>query len=128
MLDVRAAVDALAPGGKVAVIGFCWGGTLAWLGAAELPIAGAVGYYGSQIGQHLERRPRCPAQLHFGGNDQSTPPAMIEGLRKAHAAVEVYVYAGAGHAFNRRGFPPYNEGAAATARIRTLAFLETVMR
>jgi hypothetical protein len=71
-------------------------------GAAELPIAGAVGYYGSQIGQHLERRPRCPVQLHFGGNDQSTPPAMIEGLRKAHAAVEVYVQAARISALQRR--------------------------
>ena len=46
MLDVGAAVAEAAKAGKVGVVGFCWGGTIAYLAAARLPIAAAVSYYG----------------------------------------------------------------------------------
>ena len=82
-----------------------------------------MGYYGTQIAQHLDARPKCPVLLHFGGDDQSTPPEAVAAVRKAWPQVEVQGYPGAGHAFNRAGHAPYKSEAAKLAHERTLAFL-----
>ena len=122
LADVDAAVAHLRPG-KVAVIGYCWGGTLAWISAAKLKVDGAVGYYGSQIPANLDKTPHCPVLLHFGETDKSTPPEAIAAIRAAHPKAVVHTYPGACHAFNRAGHPPYNAEAAKLARERTLTFL-----
>ena len=71
MLDVAAAVDAVATTGPVGVIGYCYGGSIAWLAASTLPIAGAVGYYGGQIHDFRGKAPAVPVMLHFGAMDKS---------------------------------------------------------
>ena len=123
MLDIAAAVAVARHSGKVAAVGYCWGGTLAWLAATELSLGAAVCYYGSGIAEHLDKVPACPTQLHFGQRDASIPPAAIERIRGAYPHGEYCLYA-AGHGFNNEGRPAHYDAAAATlARERTREFL-----
>ena len=123
MLDVAAAVTHVAATGPVAPIGYCWGGSLAWLSASQLPVAAAVGYYGGQITQFLDRAPRCPVQLHFGALDAAIPLDGVAKIGEQYPDVEIHVYEEADHGFNCDARATYNPAAAALALERTLAFL-----
>jgi carboxymethylenebutenolidase len=122
--DIGAAVEWLRGFGKirVGVVGFCLGGTLAWLSAARLKIDAAVGYYGGRIGQYVSERPKAPVILHFGERDEHIPQSEIDTIAKAHREVPIHKYP-AGHAFNRVGTNGYDAVSAARARERTLLFL-----
>ncbi len=123
LLDIAACTAVARHSGKVAVVGYCWGGTLAWLAAAERPLGAAVCYYGSGIAEHLDKTPKCPTQLHFGERDQSIAPATIAAIRAAYPAGEYFTYP-AGHGFNNDSRPGhYDAAAAALARERTHEFL-----
>ena len=126
LLDIVATVDALAKSGKVAIVGYCWGGSLAWFGAARVPgLAATVGYYGGMIASNLGEQPRVPVMLHFGEADGGIPMTDVEKIRAAidPAKVQIYTYP-AGHAFNRDGSAVYNAHCAMLARMRTLKFLQ----
>jgi carboxymethylenebutenolidase len=109
--DVAAAVAVVRHSGRVGVVGYCWGGTLA-----------AVVYYG-RVGEYLERKPRCPVLYHYGSEDRSIPPSEVERIRATQPAAPVHVYEGAGHGFNCEQRDSYDSAAAALARTRTLDFL-----
>ena len=121
--DVGAAVAHLAGNGPVGVVGYCYGGSLAWLAAHSLPVAAAVGYYGGQIIQFLDRAPQAPVLLLFGEVDYMIPLSDVEEIRQAHPTVPVHVYPGADHGFNCDARDSYHPEAAAGALERTLAFL-----
>jgi carboxymethylenebutenolidase len=123
--DVAAAIDYAhkAISKKVGVVGYCFGGSIAWLAATRVRPAAAVGYYGGQIGKYAAETPNCPVMLHFGRQDPHIPPAVAEAVQTAHPAVEIYWY-NAGHAFNCDARASYNADAAKEARERTLAFLK----
>jgi carboxymethylenebutenolidase len=123
MLDVAAAVDHVSDTGPVAVIGYCFGGSVAWIAACDLPIAAAVGYYGGQIHGTKDRSPRVPTMLHFGELDHGIPLDQVSAIAEAHPEVSVHVYAGADHGFNCDARPQYDARAAAIALGRTLEFL-----
>ncbi len=123
MKDIAAAAAVVRNSGRTATVGYCWGGTLSYLAACQLPVSCAVVYYGKLAGQ-LEQKPRCPVMYHYGAQDQSIPPADVETTRAASQPPSVlYVYEDAGHGFNcdRRG--SHNAQAATLARARTLDFL-----
>jgi carboxymethylenebutenolidase len=126
VLDVAAALDyaAKATHKKVGVVGYCFGGTLAWLAATRLHPAAAVGYYGGRIGNYAGENPSAPVMLHFGKDDAHIPASQVEKVRAAHPEVEIYWYEHAGHAFNRDIGPGYNPEAARQARQRSLDFLK----
>src|SRR6185295_15675978 len=66
LLDITAAMERLKSSGKIGIVGYCWGGSLAWISACRLPgLAAAVGYYGGMVVKHLDEKPRCPVLLHF---------------------------------------------------------------
>jgi carboxymethylenebutenolidase len=123
MLDVAAAVDHVADTGPVAVIGYCFGGSVAWIAACDLPIAAAVGYYGGQVYGMRDRTPKVPTMLHFGELDHGIPLDQVEAIREAHPDVPVLVYDGADHGFNCDARPQYDARSAAIALGRTLEFL-----
>ncbi len=110
-------------GKKVGVIGYCFGGLLAWLSAARLHPDAAVGYYAGRIGSFAAETPRVPVQLHFGKLDTHIPAEQVEAVHAAHPEVEIHWYEGAGHGFNCNMRASYNPEAAALARGRALAFL-----
>jgi carboxymethylenebutenolidase len=121
--DIAAAVRELGKTGRrVGVVGYCLGGTLAWLAATRIDgVSAAVGYYGGGIAATAEERPRCPVLLHFGETDASIPKADYEKVMTAHPEVPVHIYP-AGHGFNCDERGSYHEPSAALARTRTLAF------
>jgi carboxymethylenebutenolidase len=113
-----------ARGRKVAVLGFCFGGTLAWLAATRLAPAAAVCYYGGRIAQHAAENPRCPAMLHFGAKDPHIGPEEIKTIREHHPDLPLFLY-DAGHGFNCEQRKDYDPQSAGLARQRTLEFLHT---
>jgi carboxymethylenebutenolidase len=114
-----------ATAGRVGIVGYCWGGFLAWLAAARLPgLACAVAYYGGGITDAIGEAPRCPVLAHFGERDAVIPLSGVEALAAAHPSVDVRIYP-AGHGFNCDARASYDAAAADLARERTLAFLRT---
>ncbi len=114
-------------GHKVAVIGYCLGGLLAWLSAAHLDISAAVGYYAGRIGAYAAEHIRAPVMLHFGRLDTHIPDTDVSKVQAAHPDVELYWYE-AGHGFNCDMRASYQPEAAALARSRSLAFLRKCTR
>jgi len=120
LLDIAAAVGTLKTEGlKIGVVGYCWGGSLAWVTACRFNVDAAVGYYGGQIIPHKDEKLKCPVMLHFGKKDASIPMTDVDKITEAHPEVPIYVY-DAGHGFNCNHRPDYNEEAARAARKRTL--------
>ncbi len=121
--DIAAAVERVKSAGKVAVVGFCFGGTMAWLAAAQSPgIAAAVGYYGGGVVGLKDLEPRVPTMLHFGEQDGHIPVDGVRQVQAAHPGAPVYLYP-AGHGFNCDERASYDAPSAALAWSRTLVFL-----
>ncbi|HEX7326355.1 MAG TPA: dienelactone hydrolase family protein [Rhodanobacteraceae bacterium] len=117
-----AAAQALATSGKVGVVGFCWGGTVALLAAQQLGLP-AVSYYGARNTGYFEQPLKAPVIFHFGDSDPSIPADAIQRHRVAWPDAPVYVYPRCGHAFNRDADKnAYNAAAAKLAWERTTVF------
>jgi len=122
--DVAAARDAVSSSGKVGVVGYCWGGYVAWMTASRLPgFACAIPYYGGGILEASREQPKCPLIAHFGERDANIPVAGVRDLAAAHPEAQIYIYA-ADHGFNCDQRGSYDAAAAKLARERTLAFLQ----
>ncbi len=122
MLDIDAAAGSI--NGSRGIVGYCWGGTVAWWGATRSQRFGAaVGWYGGGIAGTRMETPSCPVQLHFGETDGGIPLSDVDLTRKAQPRVEIFVYPGAGHGFGCDERGSYDAGAAKLAQERTLAFL-----
>ena len=126
--DTRAAVDALKKAGlKVGVVGYCMGGSVAWLSATRISgVAAAVGYYGGAVAEFADETPRCPVLLHFGESDTTIPREQWDKIREAQPTVPMHIYP-AGHGFNCDARGSYHEPSARLARERTLEFLRRHM-
>jgi carboxymethylenebutenolidase len=123
LLDVDAARAAVAPAGRVGVVGYCWGGLITWLAACRLErFAAAAPYYGGGMLDAGSERPKCPVIAHFGERDAVLPVAGVRAFADAHPEVRVYIYA-ADHGFNCDQRGAYDAAAATLARQRTLEFL-----
>jgi carboxymethylenebutenolidase len=120
--DIAAALAVVRNSGRAGTVGYCWGGTLAYLAACQLPLACAVVYYG-KVTSVLKQKPRCPVMYHFGNEDKSITPADVAAVRAAYPDAPLYSYDGAGHGFNCELRDSYNPQAAALARSRTVEFL-----
>lgn len=124
LADVAAAAAELKAAGKVGVVGYCWGGTVAWLAATRLPgFACSVPYYGGGIPGFGAEQPRCPTMCHWGETDHAIPIEAVRKVEATHPGVISYVYPG-GHGFNCSQRGSYNAQSAALARSRTLEFLQ----
>ena len=132
LLDISACLESFPAGMPVGVIGYCWGGTLAWLSACRLHPADheslggrlscCVGYYGGMIGSLLDDPPEVPIMLHFGKRDRHIPISEVEKVRQAYPDIPLHLYE-AGHGFNCSARPDYQAHSAQLARQRSLEFL-----
>ncbi len=117
--DIATCLSYLLPRGPVFLVGYCYGGSLAWMAASRLgDLAAISSYYGSQVLAHAHDVPSVPVMLHFGAQDPVIPIGQVEDFQRARPELPIYVY-DAGHGFNNA------DGAAAhLARRRTLEFFE----
>lgn len=126
LVDIAAAVPVAAAAGRVAVIGYCWGGSLAWRCAAGLPdnsdLSAAICYYGGDLPRLAKLQPQCPVMAHFGEFDASIPLDDVAAFRTAQPAVQCHLYP-ADHGFNCEQRGQYQEQSAEIAMERSLGFL-----
>ena len=121
--DIASAIPVAAEAGKVGIVGYCLGGSVAWSAAAQLGgLSAAVGYYGGRILQARTMKPKVPTMLHFGEKDQHIPIAGVKEVAALHPDVPVYIYP-ADHGFNCDQRESYDAPSAALAWKRTLEFL-----
>lgn len=133
LLEIEACIQAFPADLPVGVVGYCWGGTLAWLAACRLHpshrpatggrLAACVGYYGGMIGGLLDEPPDVPIMLHFGERDAHIALTEVEKIRTAYPQLPLYTYP-AGHGFNCSARKDYDAAAAELARKRTLEFFD----
>jgi carboxymethylenebutenolidase len=128
--DTQAAIDELRKDGPVAIIGFCMGGTVAFLSACRLDgLSAAVCYYGGQIARNADEKPKIPTQMHFGEKDASIPMSDVETIRQKRGAdCEIHVYPDAQHGFHCDERGSFHEPSARAAWQRAMEFLAAHVR
>jgi carboxymethylenebutenolidase len=125
--DTAAAIDALKPVGRVGIVGYCMGGSVAFLAAARLGgLSSAVCYYGGNIAKNADEKPKVPTQMHFGEQDANIPMSDVELIRQKRPDCEIHTYP-AGHGFSCDERGSYHEPSAKLAMERTLAWLARTM-
>ena len=123
MRDTTAAIDAVKGAGKVGIVGYCMGGSVAFLAAGKLDgLSCAIGYYGGAIAKNADQKPKVPTLLHFGDQDHSIPMSDVDIVKQKRPDCEIYVYH-AGHGFSCDERGSYDEAAHKQALERTLAWL-----
>lgn len=123
--DTKAAVDALSGAGKIGVVGYCLGGSIAFLAATRLDgISAAVGYYGGRITAVAGERPNAPTQLHYGETDQSIPMSDVETVIARRPDCDIHVYP-AGHGFSCDERAAFEPASAAIAWGRSLRWFDS---
>ncbi len=122
LLDIQAAMAVVKHAGKLGVIGYCWGGSLAWVSATRLGVDAAVCYYGGQIIDFVNESPSCPVAMHFGEKDAFISNEDVGKIREAHRGLPIFTYP-AGHGFNCEQRADYHVESAQLARSRTLEFI-----
>jgi len=123
--DTQAAIDELKKEGPVGIIGFCMGGSIAFLAATRLNgLSAAIAYYGGQIAKFADEKPKVPVQMHFGEKDQGIPMTDVEMIKKKQPNAEIYTYPDAPHGFHCDERASFNEAASKAAWPRTMEFLK----
>ena len=126
LADTAAAVAAVKPAGKVGLVGYCFGGLVAWQAGTTLEgLDCAISLYGGGVAKLLDRTPKCPMQFHCGDSDRAIPLSDIQKFKDAFPDIPYYVYDDAPHGFctdDREG--AYRPDACARATARVLDFLK----
>jgi carboxymethylenebutenolidase len=123
--DLRAATAVLNQYGKIGLVGYCWGGTVAWVSAVrDSGVDCAVGYYGGRTIDFIGETPKVPVMLHFGDKDHGIPIENVEKIKAAHPDIPVYRYAEAEHGFHCDQRPSYHADSDKLSTERTLAFFK----
>lgn len=127
LLDIEAGVKDVQSAGPVGVVGFCMGGSVAFLAATRLTgLSAAVAFYGGQIVKYADETPKCPVQMHFGEQDTGIPMSDVEIIKQKRPDTEINVYP-AGHGFNCDERGSFHEPSAKLAWQRTIKFLNKHM-
>ena len=126
--DIISARKFLKKAGKVGIVGYCYGGTIAWLGACKGGFEAASGFYGGGIHENLDLDSTCPVELHFGSEDQGIPMENVDLIRSAKPNLDIYIYEDAGHGFMCDHRPSFDEIATDLASTRTLKFFNQHLR
>lgn len=122
MLDLQSAIERVAAAGKTGIIGYCWGGTMAYLAAARLKVDAAIAYYGGGIDNYLGEKPRVPVMFHYGEEDTHIPLTVVDKVKAANPQGIYHLYP-AGHGFNCTHRASYEPTSAGLAFDRSLEFL-----
>ncbi len=122
MLDLAAAIDHVKSSGKVGIVGYCWGGTMAYLAASRLEVDAAVAYYAGGADRYAAETPRSPILFHYGARDEHISRQARETVQAAvpHGIFHLY---DADHGFNCSDRGSYDAAAAKLAFERSIEFL-----
>jgi carboxymethylenebutenolidase len=126
MRDIAAAKQQLAQGLPTAVVGYCWGGSVALLAATRLGLT-AVSYYGGRSVPYLHEKLQASVLFHFGAHDPLITPEAVAKVQAAYPQAQCHVY-DAGHGFNRVGHADHSPAASALALERSLAHIAVAAR
>ena len=127
MPDIRATIARLAQDGmRVALMGFCWGGGLAVRAAQVTDAAAAVGFYGTGLERYLQDDLHAPVLMHFGTEDDHTPPDIRAAFAARFPEAEIHLYP-TGHAFANDARASFQPEAARLAHQRSLDFLSRAL-
>jgi carboxymethylenebutenolidase len=119
--DMTATVAALRGHGKVGAVGYCWGGSCAWLTATRVGVDASVCYYGGQIALFKDEVANNPVLMHFGEQDHGIPMEDIATVKQAQPNATVHIYP-AGHGFNCEQRADFHPESAKLARERSMEF------
>jgi carboxymethylenebutenolidase len=129
MKDIDAAVGNLKGVGPIGIVGYCMGGTAAFLAACRVNgLSAAVAYYGGMIGKFADEKPKCPLQMHFGEKDEGIPMSTVEEIKKKLPQAETYTYPDAPHGFACDERASFRKEACDLAWRRTTEFLSKNMK
>lgn len=117
--------------GKVAVLGYCFGGRYAHVATARFGADAAGAFHGTLIGKNIDEatKVKCPVSYHFGAEDPVVPMDEVNAIKAAFAGranAEIAVYDGVGHNFSMPGKPGYDAAAAKTSRAAVLKCFNTL--
>jgi carboxymethylenebutenolidase len=126
--DIQRAIDHAHQicGGKVGVVGYCWGGLLTWRAACLLSgLSAAAPYYGGGMTSEAEsaRESKVPLMAHFAEEDKWISMASVNAFKLAHPKAVVHTYP-ADHGFNCNHRCTWQADAAALAQQRTFDFFK----
>jgi len=125
LMDIEATIALSEKNSKIAVVGFCFGGALAYLTSTRLNLNCAVSYYGGGIAEkYINQKPLCPIMYHFGALDTAIPLSEVAAIKSSHPEGVFHIYEDAGHGFNCNFRKDYHEESAKIASERTLDFLK----
>jgi carboxymethylenebutenolidase len=124
MQDIDAALGDIKSAGPSGIIGFCFGGTAAFLAACRLNgLKAAISYYGGTIAKNADEKPKCPMQMHFGEKDAGIPMTDVELIKQKQPHAEIYVYTDAQHGFHCDERASFQKEASALAWKHSMDFL-----
>ena len=125
LMDIEAAIALAEKDSKVAVVGFCFGGALAYLASTRINLNCTISYYGGGIAEkYINQKPLCPIMYHFGALDAAIPLSEVSEIKSRHPEGVFHIYEDAGHGFNCNFREDYHEDSAKIAAKRTLDFLK----
>jgi carboxymethylenebutenolidase len=129
MKDIEASVANLKGVGPIGIVGYCMGGTAAFLAACRVNgLSAAVSYYGGMIGKFADEKPKCPLQMHFGEKDDGIPMSTVEEIKKKQPQAETYTYPDAPHGFACDERASFRKEASDLAWQRTTEFFAKNMK
>ena len=120
--DVAATIEYAKQYGKVAIVGFCWGGKQSFIAACQQPVDVAISYYGGGIAALDNLQPKCPIQFHFANHDKFIPTEHVDAIAQRNPHAELYRY-DADHGFSCKDRASFNAASDELAHERSLAFL-----
>lgn len=125
LADVDAAAKHVASAGKVGLIGYCFGGYVAWISGCNLDsLAASVACYGGGVaGRAANDTPKMPIQMHFGDKDHAIPMGDVQSIRDAHPDVPTFIYDDSAHGFCCEERDVHNAGARARCHERAMEFI-----
>ena len=127
--DTQAAINDLKSAGPIGIMGFCMGGSIAFLAACRLAgLSASVCYYGGAIAKFADEQEKCPTMMHFGETDAAIPMTDVEMIKKKHPKDEIFVYPVAGHGFHCDERGSFHDPSAKLAWQRSMEFLTKHMK
>tara|TARA_Y100001970_G_C14235541_1_gene861562 strand:- start:2012 stop:2680 length:669 start_codon:yes stop_codon:yes gene_type:complete len=123
--DIRASANFIRDFGPVGLVGYCMGGSIAWIAATrDSGVNASVSYYGGNVIDFVEEKPKIPCLLHFGEKDSTIPLSDVDKITSSHPEVQHFVYENADHGFNCDLRKSYDANSSKLALERTLEFLD----